>query len=441
MIEFNNKRILVLGLKNSGKAAIKLLKTLNVEIFVSDELVKKQEILKEFNNITYLDYSSLDLDNIDIIVKSPGIKYDIKILEDARKKDILIISEIELAFHIINRKTVIVGITGTNGKTTTTTLITKILKDNNIDAYSVGNIGYSLSDAVLTHPNADVFVVELSSFQLLDIHFFKPHIALLLNISPAHLDYHHTFDNYINAKLNLVKNMGNDDFIVYNMDDEIIAKRIKKLKCQKVTFSFNSSKANAFVKNNNLIYNTKVFMNKDEIQLLGNHNLYNVLAAIDVTKVFYLENDKIANSIKTFVGLPHRIQFIKTINQVTYYNDSKSTNIESTICALDAMKKPVILILGGLDRNQDFEPIMKHKNVKSIVAYGQTKEKILKAAILFNKKCVACQDLQEVITLIYNKNEPDDIVLFSPACASWDQYKDYEERGHHFIDIVNQLNP
>lgn len=440
MIEFNNKRILVLGLKKSGRAAVRLLKTLNVEIFVSD---KAQDVNCDelFQNTTFIPYNDVinELGKIDIIVKSPGIKSDIEILKKARNKKILIISEIELAYHYIDKSKVIVGITGTNGKTTTTKLITEILIYSNVPAVSVGNIGYSLSDAIIDNINADVFVVELSSFQLLDIIDFRPHIGVILNLAMAHLDYHNSYGEYINAKMNLFKNMKQGDFLIYNEDDSLVKKRVKKCKCNKYAFSLKNKLVDTYIDNDQIMHNGCKVLNKNDIKLIGDHNLYNILAAVSIAKVFYIEPSNIKISIQNFENLPHRIQFVKKVNNVAYYNDSKSTNVLSTICALDAFKVPVNLILGGLDRNQDFKDIITHKNVKKLIAYGETKMRIKVQANEYNKECMLRNNLVDAVKLIQEKKQDEEIVLFSPASASWDQFTDYEERGNWFIEYVESI--
>lgn len=440
MIEFNNKKILVLGLKKSGRAAIRLLKTLNVEIFVSD---KKIQIAEEdiFEGTHFIPYDEViqHLQTIDIIIKSPGIPHDIDILKKAKHKKVLILSEIELAYHFIDKSKVIVAITGTNGKTTTTALITQILLDSNIDAVSVGNIGYTLSDAIVDKVSCDVFILELSSFQLLDIIYFQPHISVILNLTEAHLDYHHTFDHYVDAKMNLIKRMKEDCYLIYNADDKLVRKKVKKVKCSKYAFSLSEIDVETYIENDVIKYNGRSIIKKNEIKLPGKHNLYNVLAAITTAKVFYIENEIIKNTIKTFESLPHRIQFVKQINGVSYYNDSKSTNVNSTICALNSFNQSLILILGGLDRNQDFSEILKHKNVQTIITYGQTKEKIFTSSIALNKTCFIGDNLIDVVKLSQKINKDETIVLFSPASASWDQFQDYEERGDKFIECVNRI--
>jgi len=441
MIEFNNKKILVLGLKKSGRGAIRLLKTLNVEIFVSDEKIQIDKLEPIFESTHFIPYGEVTkhLHDIDIIIKSPGIPYDIEILKKAKQKKILIISEIELAYHFIDKSKVIVAITGTNGKTTTTALITQILLDSNIDAVSVGNIGYTLSEAIMDDLSCDVFVLELSSFQLQDVIHFKPHIAVILNLSEAHLDYHHKFEDYIDAKMNLIKQMKDDNYLIYNVDDKIVRKKVKKVKCSKYGFSVNEKNVDTYIEDDVIKYNGVAIIRKDEVKLPGEHNLYNVLAAITTGKVFYIENEIIRKTIKTFDSLPHRIQFVKEVNGVSYYNDSKSTNTNSTICALNAFNQKVTLILGGLDRNQDFTDVIEHINAKTIIAYGQTKDKILTRSIVLNKTCYVCEDLDNVVKLTQKIKKEEDIVLFSPASASWDQYSDYEERGKQFIKYVQGI--
>lgn len=436
MIEIENKNILVLGLQKSGLAAVELLKTKKTNIFISDK-----KIIQEIPETIYIPYDELknNLSKMDLIVKSPGIPYDIDLLKYARSKKIPIISEIELAYQFINKEKVIIAVTGTNGKTTTTTLISKILRDSNIEVTSCGNNGYAFSQAILESNKADVFVVELSSFQLMDIYEFKPHIAIILNIDEAHLDYHKNFSQYVNAKLKIFSNLDEDSQLIYNAENEILRKRTKKLKCQKLTFSLSNKKTDIYIDNDRIIYQGLEVMTLSDINLLGKHNYENVLAAIACAKVCYIENMAIKNSICSFTGLPHRLQFIRKINGVSYYNDSKSTNIKSTLRAIESFNQELYLILGGYERNQDFYEIIKHENIKKIFAFGQTQYRIISICQELNKIGYLCHNLKEAVHLAHMITEKNDIVLFSPASASWDQYESYEIRGKHFIDIVNQL--
>jgi len=435
MLELNNKNVLVLGLKKTGQGAIRLLRTIKTNIYISDMKLDLQ--IAGTTTIVYTELKKY-LDNIDIIVKSPGISQNVEIIQYARRKKIIIISEIELAYHFIDKNKVIVGITGTNGKTTTTSLITEILKKSNITSVSCGNIGNTFSDCILDYKDCDVFVLELSSFQLEDIIHFKPHICILLNLDKAHLDYHKTFHNYLRAKLKLFKNISNDTILIYNEDDKLVKKKLRKYKCQKYNYSL-ENKSDVYLHNKEIRYNGYKIINTSEIKIIGIHNLSNILAATITAKVFYIENDIINKTLKTSVGLPHRLQFVNKVYNISYYNDSKATNPKSTLSALDSFYQPIILILGGYDRKQSFQRIIRHKNVKFVIAYGQTKERIKRNADKFKKSCVVQNNLFMAFNVAKNIAIESDIVLFSPASASWDEFINYEERGEYFIKLVNRL--
>ena len=436
MLDLKNKNVLVLGLKKSGCGAVRLLKKINTNIFISDQ----KEIVR-IDGTKYIPYDDIkkELNLFDIIVKSPGIPDDCDIIKAAKKRKVSVISEIELAYTFIPLTKVIVGVTGTNGKTTTTSLITQILKTGNIDAVSVGNIGYTLSDAIIDDSQSDVFVVELSSFQLMDTLYFKPHISVILNIEPNHLDYHKSYKNYLEAKLKILQNITKDSILIYNADDRMIKSKVKQLKCQKYSFSLRN-KCDAYVNDDELRYDGYSIIKQGELKLLGRHNLANVLAAILTAKAFYIENEVINTALKAFTSLPHRIQLVRKVNGVSYYNDSKATNVSSTISALNAFKQPLVLILGGYDRDQDFNKVINHPNTAIIICYGQTKIRIATLAHKANKTCFLCSNLQEAVVNATKNTKTLEIVLFSPSCASWDQYDNYEVRGEHFISLVNGIN-
>lgn len=435
MLELANKNILVLGLKKSGQGAIRLLKTIETNIFISD---LNEEL--QIEGTIYIPYNELkrNLNSIDIIVKSPGIPYNSEILKIARRKKIIIISEIELAYHFVDNNKVIVGITGTNGKTTTTKLITEILKASNISAISCGNIGNTFSDCILDYQNCDVYVLELSSFQLENITYFKPHICIILNLDKAHLDIHKTFKNYIKAKLNILSNISKDTILIYNKDDKLLKRKIKKYHCQKYAYSL-YTKGDVYLKKDEVRYNGYKIITKDEIKLLGRHNLSNVLAASLAAKVFYIENNIIHETLQNFHGLPHRLQFVSKVNGVSYFNDSKATNPESTLKALDSFEKNIILLLGGYDRKQKFDNIINHKKVKTVIGYGETKERIKKVAEKYQKSYIIQPNLLMAFNCAKDISIEDDIVLLSPASASFDEFSNYEARGNYFIKLVENL--
>lgn len=435
MLDLINKNILVLGLKKSGQGTIRLLKTIKTNIFISDK-----NLNLEIEGVTTLKYDELikHLDYIDIIVKSPGIPSSNKIIKSAIKRKITVISEIELAYHFLDKNKVIVGITGTNGKTTTTKLVTEILQASNISCVSGGNIGIPFSDCILDYPHVDVYILELSSFQLEHIIYFQPHICLVLNLDKAHLDYHKSFNKYLQAKLNIVKNYHQEMILIYNYDDKLLRKKVKNIPCQKYCFSL-TSKKNVYLKQDEIRYNGYSIININEIKLKGKHNLSNVLAATLTAKTFYIENQIIKNTLTTFTSLPHRLEFVDKVDGVSYYNDSKATNIEATLSALNTFSKPVIIILGGVDRKQKFTKIIKHKMVKFIIGVGETKEKILKLANKYQKPCVIKENLLMAFNIAKHIAKTDDIVLLSPASASYDEFASFEERGNYFKKLVKNL--
>lgn len=239
--------------------------------------------------------------------------------------------------------------------------------------------------------------------------------------------------------MKLIKNMGKSEYLVYNEDDAIIKKSVKRLKSEKRGLSAINKTKYAYFTKNTIFYAKRPVIKQDELKLVGFHNIYNVMAAINVAKIFDIDSERIVETLKSFESLPHRIQFIGKINHITYYNDSKSTNVESTIRALDSMKKQVLLILGGLDSNQEFDKIILHKNVKTLITYGQTKDKISKVAKKHDINCFIRNDLEEVVLLIQNITEKEDVVLLSPGCSSFDQFDNYEQRGEYYIKLIKSM--
>jgi len=437
-MDFCHKRFLVLGLKKTGISAINFLKTLNpIKIYITDKNLKL-----EIPDTVYIDYEEafICLNKIDYLIKSPGIPYDIPLLEEARKKNVTIINDIELSYPFIKNDKKIIGVTGSNGKTTTTTLIERLLSEGKIKALSAGNIGKPLLEVVTTkNSEVDVYVLELSSFQLLDLYDFKADINIFLNINLAHLDYHHSFEHYLNAKLNLVKNIDADSIIIYNYDDVSLTERLKGKQGKHFTFSLSNPDATIYINDGKIIFNNEVIMNVSDIKLLGKHNLYNIMPCIIVGKIFNITNETIRKALTSISGLPHRLEYVRTINEISFYNDSKSTNPTSTLNALAAFNKPIILLLGGYDRGQDFVEVIKHPNIKHIIAFGATNERICKETENHNVPYTKCDNLEEAVIVAYQLAKPHDIVLLSPASASWDAFSDYEERGCIYKHLINNL--
>lgn len=435
----------MLGLARSGTAAANVLLENSKSVRINDMHAKEDdetvEELKSKGAEVILGTHPLHvLDGIDIIVKNPGIPYDNIILAEAMKRDIPIITEIELAGQLADGE--IIAITGSNGKTTTTTLTTEMLSESSLAVKVAGNIGLVATEIAQTVDRDESLVLELSSFQLLGIQRFKPSIAVLLNIFEAHLDYHKTMENYMGAKFNIFRNQTETDYLVYNADDTKIVTAIEKAPSIKVPFSVTQRLPNgAWMDQDYLYYREEKVMPIADIVLVGAHNLENILAAIAAAKLRGATNEGIYKVLTTFSGVKHRLQFVDNIKQRLFYNDSKATNMLATQKALSSFKQPVILLAGGLDRGNDFQALLPYlKHVKGLVVFGQTAEKLKKLGEQADiTNIVAAEDVEDAVVKAYQASAEEDVILLSPACASWDQYRTFEERGDMFIQAVHRL--
>src|SRR5699024_3733996 len=382
------------------------------------------------------------LDGIDLIVKNPGIPYTSNLLMEAKKRDIPIITEIELTYKMLNEQNLI-GITGSNGKTTTTSLVSQILKNDKQKSSTAGNIG-EVSISVAENLAADEsLLLELSSFQLQGTKEFKPHIAALLNLYEAHLDYHGSFKKYCEAKANIFINQTEEDYLVYNYDDKEVSKVIQKATANLIPFSTKETLNNgSWTDGEYIFFREEKIMKTTEIALVGEHNLANVLAALAIVKLNNVKNESIKNVLKTFTGVEHRLEFVCMKNNRKFYNDSKATNILATEQALKAFDTPTILLAGGLDRGDDFLSLVPFlKNVKALVLFGQTKEKLKKAVIAAGiTNITLVETMKEAVVIADEESVETDIILLSPACASWDKYKTFEDRGNLFIENIKELD-
>jgi UDP-N-acetylmuramoylalanine--D-glutamate ligase len=435
------KNLGVLGLGKSGIAAANLGVKLGYNVFASDLGNKKN--LKKLNkkvNTEFGGHSEKILDS-DIIVKSPGIHSDITILKKAIKEKINILSE--LAFSLKNSKyKKIIAITGTNGKTTTTDLISKIIKSVYKDSIVVGNIGMPLADKALKTRKSTYITMELSSYQLEDMPDFKPDISVLLNITPDHLEHHNTMNAYIKAKQNVFTNQRRRDYAILNYDDKICRKMSLKVKSNLIFFSKKPLKNGVFYNEGKIVikFAKEYFEIKPKINIVGSHNIENILAATVASYVADVEPKDIEKVISKYKGVEHRIEFIKTINGVNYYNDSKSTNVDSTRVALESFDKNILIIMGGRDKGFSYTPLkdLVKNRVKAIFLIGEASKKIkrdLNACTDFYD----CGNIKNAVKKIYKISNEGDTVLLSPACTSFDQFKDFEERGKIFKQLVNKL--
>ena len=447
---FEHKRVLVIGLAKSGVAVAKLLLHQGAIVTVNDRIPLEEnpdaKSLIEEGIRVLAGSHPVDLleEHFDFVVKNPGIPYHNCMVEAAMKKGIPVYTEIEIAYQLLEG--LIIGITGSNGKTTTTTLASLMLKESfpERQVFAAGNIGIPLSQLAEQSTKEDIYVSELSSFQLMGIDQFKPKIACIVNIFSAHLDYHGTREEYIEAKLQLTKNQTEDDYLVYNADYPELMTLIKgHTKATLVPFSRKSVlDFGACVEGDSICFNGEKVIPVSTIQVPGTKNVENVLAAVAIAKLAGATNEGIQKAVQNFHGVKHRTQFVKEVNKRRFYNDSKATNIIATQTALRSFtNQSVILIAGGLDRGNGFDELVPDlTSVSGIVLYGETKEKLQEAAKLAGVPVIeVVNTLEEATKKAYAISKEDDIILLSPACASWDQFKNFEIRGDEFIQVVENL--
>ena len=447
---FEHKRVLVIGLAKSGVAVAKLLLHQGAMVTVNDRIPLEEnpdaKSLIEEGIRVLAGSHPVDLleEHFDFVVKNPGIPYHNCMVEAAMKKGIPVYTEVEIAYQLLEG--LLIGITGSNGKTTTTTLASLMLKESfpEREVYAAGNIGIPLSQLAEQSTKEDIYVSELSSFQLMGIDQFKPKIACIVNIFSAHLDYHGTREEYIEAKLQLTKNQREDDYLVYNADyPELITLIEGHTKATLVPFSRKTVlEFGACVEGDYICFNGEKVIPVSTIQVPGTQNVENVLAAVAISKLAGATNEGIKKAVQNFHGVKHRTQFVKEVNKRRFYNDSKATNIIATQTALRSFtNQSVVLIAGGLDRGNGFDELVPDlKAVSGIVLYGETKEKLQEAAKVAGVPVIEIVNtLEEATKKAYAISKEDDIILLSPACASWDQFKSFEIRGDEFIQVVENL--
>ncbi|MGE6258657.1 UDP-N-acetylmuramoyl-L-alanine--D-glutamate ligase [Heyndrickxia sporothermodurans] len=445
--QYQHKKILVLGLAKSGVSAASLLHSLGAFVTVNDfkalnENPEAQGLLEQGIKVICGSHPIELLDEgFELIVKNPGIPYTNPLVAGAVKKGIPIITEVELAYQISEAD--IIGITGTNGKTTTTTLIFNILQaDESFHPLIAGNIGTVASEVAQEAKSDQQMVVELSSFQLMGIRSFKPHIAIITNIYEAHIDYHGTKEAYAEAKANITKNQDENDYLIVNADQDHLQNLISFSKAKLVPFSTSKHLPHGCcIENGMVTYLGEEIIPKSDITLPGEHNLENILATVAATKLMGVSNEAIRKILTTFTGVKHRTQFVEEIAGRRFFNDSKATNILAAKSALKAFDEPVILLAGGLDRGNGFDELIPAlKNVKAMITFGQTAEKLEETARKAGIEIIKRVDnVEKAVPVAYELSNPGDVILLSPACASWDQYKTFEVRGDIFIDAVHKL--
>ena len=446
--EMKNRSISIIGLGRSGVSIARLANYIGSETFISDKSTSNSsmENLKSLKSIGIrgeIGGHSDKIFNADLMVISPGVAADSEVVLEAQKRGVKVIGEIEFASLFTNSK--IIGVTGSNGKSTTVHALAEMCQSEYVHGVLAGNVGLAFSEKVLEELNNPdpkrVYILEISSFQMEFIEHFHPHISIFLNISPDHLDRHKTIKNYLNVKLRLSENQTEHDYVIYNADDKILVEVLNKHIANKITFSPNYSETNIYyVKNSNIINKEYAKLTHlKNIGLPGQHNIYNLLAAASGAHCLGISDEKIANVIQSFKGIPHRLESITEINGIEFINDSKATNIDAVKVAIESYEKPIILILGGLAKGNDFAELLQYKNkIKNIIAYGTAKDTIhkeLSTAITVTK----LELLKEAVKLSFQKAKNGEIVLLSPGCASFDQFINFEDRGNKFTQWVREL--
>ncbi|RRJ91892.1 UDP-N-acetylmuramoyl-L-alanine--D-glutamate ligase [Paenimyroides tangerinum] len=442
-------KLVVLGGGESGVGTAILGKQKGFEVFLSDAGSIKEHYKNVLNGqgIEW-EENQHSVDRIlqaDVVMKSPGIPDKVQIVKDLLSKGVKVISEIEFAFPFA--KNISIGITGSNGKTTTTLLTHHVLKQAGLDIGIAGNIGDSYAQQIAENPDR-AYVLELSSFQLDGIENYKPHIAIITNLSPDHLDrYNYEYQNYIDAKFRITMNQTEEDYLIYDADDVEIQKWLKnnKTKAQLVPFSLTQVlEQGAFLKDNNIIAMIKeenVTIPTNEIAIEGKHNVKNAMAATLVAQMMRVRKQTIRESLSNFDGVPHRLEKVNRVNKVLYINDSKATNVNATYFALESVNAPTIWIVGGVDKGNDYDELMSFVNekVKAIICLGLDNEKIKQAFSSVVDVMLETASMKDAVSLASKMAEQGDTVLLSPCCASFDLFKSYEDRGDQFKEEVNKL--
>ena len=444
------KKLVVLGGGESGVGASILAKQQGWDVFLSDGAILKdnyqQELLQYQIQFEHKGHTLEKILDADLIVKSPGIPENSPIIQALRNKGVQIISEIELAFRYKGNSK-IAAITGSNGKSTTTSLLYHICKTAGFNCALVGNIGYSFAKQVAENP-VEWYIAEISSFQLDDIDTFRPDIAILLNITEDHLDrYNYQFQNYINSKFKIVQNQTSSDYFIYCLDDEVITKQIEILTIHSNPLPFSMKqelKKGGYMKGDQMmlrIQEERVSMSIYDFALKGKHNGYNTMAAGIAATTMGIRKEKIRDAVTNFHSLEHRMEFVAMVRGVEFINDSKATNVNSTWFALESMNKPTILILGGVDKGNDYSLLdeLVSEKVKAIVCLGTDNQKIIDAFKDKVKVIVEADTAKKAVNQAFKLAQKDDVVLLSPACASFDLFKNYEDRGQQFKDAVKEL--
>lgn len=447
-MDFTGKKVLVVGLARSGMAAIKVLKKLGTEVTLSES--KKKEDIKEIDFLNEYGVEITDQSmevferDFDLVVKNPGVPFRSPMMQRLAERNIPVITEIELAF-IVSKPQHYVAVTGTNGKTTTTTLVYEILKRAFPDrTHLCGNIGIPLCEIVmengLMENEGHYIALEISNFQLVNIDRFRPEAAVIINLTPDHVDFMGSLDAYYKSKTEVYRNMKESDIFILNSDDGLVKEYTDRypVKCNVQSFSLDNDDTDNYIKDGYMYVAGEKVLPLDKIRLVGKHNLQNVMIAISLAKAEGVSNEIICDAVSAFTGVEHRIEFVREIDGIKYYNDSKGTNTDATIIALKSFPKGVILLVGGFEKGLSMDEMKKHLGcVKKVIGFGACGPRLVKD--LVGDDGIVVNNLDEAVAEANKIAESGDIVLLSPTTSSFDQYSCFEERGEHFKKIVKAL--
>ncbi len=445
---FENKKVIILGLARSGIAAAKFLKKRNCEVIVNDKkLEEDKNILNELESLgikVILGSHPDDLidKSVDYLIKNPGVPIDHKYVLQARELNVPVINEVEMAYLSIpkDKNIKILAITGSNGKTTTTTLCYEFLKEDQKKVILAGNIGYPLCSCIDNLEDNTIIVMETSCQQLENLNKFNPDVAIMTNIVEAHIDFMKTYDHYKYVKSKFLQNQSSENIAILNRESKDLLEAVKDAKSNKKYFSSNEQIEGSYIVNNSIYYYDEKIIDTNEVKLRGKHNYENIMAAVMGVKEFNCSTESIRKVLKKFTGVEHRLEFVDNINGRIFYNDTEATNIKCTQIALSSFTEPTIILLGGLERGQKFKDLIPFsKNIKAIIGMGQCKERVREFGKSINVPTYICDYVTDATKKAYEVSSKGDVILLSPGSASWDQFKQCEDRGDLFKETARSL--
>ena len=446
---FENKKVLILGLARSGFAAAKYLINHNNEVILNDNMDEEKQDKSHVEELRKLGVKLIfgshpdDLldDSFDYLIKNPGVPIDHKYVLKARELGIEVINEAEMAFRLLPEGVNLISITGTNGKTTTTTLTYLIMKEYYKEkVYLTGNIGYPMIDFVGKFKAGDYIVAEVSCQQLENMSQYKPNVGLITNFSPAHIDFLKSYENYKRVKVKLFANQTSDDIAILNAENEEVLNETKDIKSTKKYFSSKKKVEGTYLVGNDIYYYDEYVLSRSDIKIAGMHNVENVMAATTIVKEYNVPSEVIKKVVSEFNGVEHRLEFSGEVNGRRFYNDTEATNIKCTQIALSSFDEDTYIILGGMERNQEFEDLIPYmKNVKGILAIGTCRNRVKELGDKLGIPTIVHEFQKDGFKELYEMSTPNSVILLSPGSASWDQYKECEVRGAEFKQLVKEL--